>query len=97
MKILLPCLWLLVLVACDTPTPASPESCTGTEACGTVADCEALCANVARLGCAAQWGIDPDDGACLELCQNTEPGLCPALGAVQPTCEDIDRVSECGK
>lgn len=75
----------------------SDGACTGAEQCGTVADCPALCATVERLGCAAEWGIDTDDGACLDLCETASPGLCPALAATQTTCEDIDQATECGK
>ena len=88
-------LWMLV--GCEPTANYPPESCTGNEACGTAADCYALCANVERLGCSEKWHVDKSDGYCLDLCLNAVPGLCPALGAVQQSCEDIERVSECGK
>lgn len=94
-KLMVAGLWLLV--GCETLPAATPEACTGAEACGTAADCYALCANVERLQCAEKWHIDHDDGACLDLCLNASPGLCPALGAVQRSCEAIERVSECEK
>lgn len=93
----IPGLVIWLLVGC-VPQPSEPsEACNGSEVCGTYNDCAELCANVERLGCAAQWHIDPQDGDCLNLCLNAVPGLCPALGAVQRTCQDIERVSECGK
>lgn len=85
-------LWLMV-VGCGVKGPAS--SCE-VSACGGVEDCPALCRNVARLGCYESWGIDADDGTCLELCLST-PGLCPKLGAVQESCRGIDEVSVCEK
>jgi hypothetical protein len=85
----------LALLCCVPPPAPPPDSCTGTETCGSVADCPALCATVARLGCAAQWQIDESDGACLNLCQTATPGLCPALAAQQATCAEVDRATEC--
>jgi len=87
---------LLILMSCTSEPYFPPESCTGGEHCGSDADCQALCSNIERLGCSKAWNIEPADGACLELCMNAKPGLCPALGAVQQSCEDIERVSECG-
>ena len=89
---------IIVLCAARCVPPSEPaEGCTGNEDCGTDADCHALCEAVERLGCAAAWGVDGDDGACLELCQGASPSLCPRLAAKQPTCEAIERATECGR
>jgi hypothetical protein len=88
---------LLGVLACSPAASAPPDACSGAEVCGDYRDCYALCANVERLGCAEKWHVDKSDGFCLDLCLNAVPGLCPALGAVQQSCEDIERVSECGK
>lgn len=89
---------LLLPAAHCTPEPApAPEGCTGAEQCGTVDDCPALCETVARLGCAANWEIDQSDGACLELCRTSSPGLCPLHASRQTTCATLDAATECAK
>lgn len=97
MRRLLAIVAMCLASSCLNRDPSAPSdgACTGQEVCGTAEDCPALCATVERLGCAAQWGIDADDGACLELCRGASPGLCPAIAARQETCADIDRATEC--
>lgn len=85
---------LLLFVGCTAAK--STSRCDDVE-CGTWADCDALCAQVSQLDCASTWGIDPDDGACLETCQNADPGMCPKFASLQTSCEEIDRATECGK
>ena len=88
----------LALSAARCAPPAEPaEGCTGHEECGSDSDCPELCEAIARLGCAEAWGIDPNDGSCLALCTTAEPSVCPRLAAKQPTCEAIDKATECGR
>jgi hypothetical protein len=96
MLLLIPLALALSASRCSPPVGPA-EGCTGSEDCGTTADCSALCATVERLGCSDSWGIDPDDGSCLALCQSASPGLCPRLASRGATCAEIDRATECGK
>jgi hypothetical protein len=94
--ITLPIALLLSASRC-VPSHEPAEGCTGSEDCGTTADCSAFCATIERLGCSEQWGIDGADGACLELCETASPGVCPRLAGKQATCEAVDKASECGR
>lgn len=100
MRALLPILSLALLAArCSSPAPEpGPSDADVVDGGGTAADCSAMCATILRLDCAAAWGIDPNDGACLEFCREVElrgnTTLCPALVAKASSCEEADRLSQ---
>ena len=88
--------WLLVF-ACRPVyvPPPSPEDAGGPE------DCPAMCEAIERLGCAEAWGIDPEDGPCLEWCVEQEtnqrtPSLCPRWVARAESCAEVNKLSQCG-
>jgi hypothetical protein len=85
----------LMLSACVPPEPAPVVRPTDG---GDARDCPAMCATVERLGCAAEWGIDIEDGACLSLCQRIEATgtMCPAWVADATSCAEADALSQCG-
>ncbi len=93
---------LLVSLLClhCTPLPAPEPSPPGPEGGGTIEDCPAACENIEQLNCFEAWGIEPEDGACLAMCEAAEktPGdtMCPALVAKATSCEEADRLSQCG-
>jgi len=96
MKLLL--MATLALCACrPIHDPVSPDPEDG----GDASDCPAMCATLERLGCAEEWGIDPEDGPCLEWCVGQEtdsrsPSMCPAWVARAESCPEANKLSQCG-
>lgn len=91
-------LLIVLAVQCSpTPTPAPPP---GPEGGGTIEDCPAACDRILALGCLEAWGIEPEDGSCLKMCEAAEKTrgdtMCPALVAKATSCEEADRLSQCG-
>jgi hypothetical protein len=89
-----------LLAARCTPLPEPEPPPPGPEGGGTIEDCPAACETILRLNCLEVWGIEPNDGACLSMCEAAEktPGdtMCPALVATATSCEEADRLSQCG-
>ena len=90
---------LFCLLRCQPlPEPEPPPP--GPEGGGTIADCPAACETILQLHCLEAWGIEPADGACLSMCEAAEntPGdtMCPALVAGATSCDEANRLSQCG-
>jgi len=93
--------WLLLaalLCACrPVYNPTDPQDVDG----GGASDCAAMCSTLEQLGCDKEWGIDPEDGPCLEWCTAREsdpksPTMCPAQVAKATSCNEANQLSQCG-
>lgn len=86
---------LALLASCRPIEPPSPDVDGG-----GADDCANMCATLIGLGCDREWGIDPEDGPCLDWCRAREadprsPSLCPALVARATSCDEANRLSQC--